>query len=95
MECGSQRWSRWQRGHYLLFTDDPWIEGGQQGEYCSHPGLDLESAKLVIRAHLEGRALEKGRPEMVGCLEFCSDLRTLGKHMLSQTRLLPGQHQPL
>lgn len=79
-----------------MFIDGPCIEGRHAGGHCGHPGLVLKNAKLVTRAHLEGKSLEKGRPEMVECLEFYSDPRTLGKQTCSaRPRLRPGQHQPL
>lgn len=53
VESGSQRQSRLQRGHEPLFTDGHWVEAGHQGRHCSHPGLVLENAKLVLRAFKE------------------------------------------
>lgn len=46
------------------------------------PGVTLAWIYKVL-IHLEGRFLDRGSPEMVGCLESCLDLRTLGTETCS------------
>lgn len=57
------------------------ITGSREGIKVD-PGVTLAWIYKVL-IHLEGRFLDRGSPEMVGCLESCLDLRTLGTETCS------------
>lgn len=55
---------------------------GQREDIKVDPGVTLAWIYKVL-IHLEGRSLDREGPEMVGCLESCLDLRTLGTEACS------------